>query len=249
MHVIMGRHAVLPDTPAWNQHTRMHLTAKPILQAIVGAKPVPKPFRFPCPPQNLSTQSLLLALGMGAKKTIAASAAINWWGLPGQGVGGASMAPHLGLLGSDASLHGEQLMPALGWRMPAEAGVLNMPHHLIPTHTHCTLARRLLKDGVGRIARMTVATNFGQSFDSDLKRIRYVTSCVFEATIGCEFITPFFPQACVPLAPCLEMTSTQPNQLTACRVPSLTVCLLPGFCAVSHVQPLPHGSACTVPPH
>lgn len=28
--------------------------------------------------QNLSTQSLLLALGMGAKKTIAASAAINW---------------------------------------------------------------------------------------------------------------------------------------------------------------------------
>lgn len=29
--------------------------------------------------QNLSTQSLLLALGMGAKKTIAASAAINWW--------------------------------------------------------------------------------------------------------------------------------------------------------------------------
>jgi hypothetical protein len=28
---------------------------------------------------------------------------------------------------------------------------------------------RLLKDGVGRIARMTLATNFGQSFDSDLK--------------------------------------------------------------------------------
>jgi len=29
--------------------------------------------------QNLATQSLLLALGMGAKRTIAASAAINWW--------------------------------------------------------------------------------------------------------------------------------------------------------------------------
>jgi hypothetical protein len=28
--------------------------------------------------QNLATQSLLLALGMGARKTIAASAAINW---------------------------------------------------------------------------------------------------------------------------------------------------------------------------
>ncbi|GFH09516.1 uncharacterized protein HaLaN_04675, partial [Haematococcus lacustris] len=55
--------------------------------------------------QNLSTQSLLLALGMGAKRSIAAGAAINW----------------------------------------------------------------LLKDGVGRVARMAVATNFGQSFDSDLK--------------------------------------------------------------------------------
>ena len=55
--------------------------------------------------QNLSTQSMLMALGLGAKRTVAASAAINW----------------------------------------------------------------LLKDGVGRIARMTVATQFCQSFDSDLK--------------------------------------------------------------------------------
>ncbi|KAJ9525557.1 hypothetical protein QJQ45_003083 [Haematococcus lacustris] len=101
--------------------------------------------------QNLSTQSLLLALGMGAKRSIAAGAAINW----------------------------------------------------------------LLKDGVGRVARMAVATNFGQSFDSDLKarfscsgscgaaqcrpqaqqrvgwlktgrcqRIRFKTSLIFEATIG-----------------------------------------------------------------
>ncbi|KAL6759691.1 vitamin B6 photo-protection and homoeostasis-domain-containing protein [Haematococcus lacustris] len=86
--------------------------------------------------QNLSTQSLLLALGMGAKRSIAAGAAINW----------------------------------------------------------------LLKDGVGRVARMAVATNFGQSFDSDLKRIRFKTSLIFEATIGCEFITPFFPQHFLLLA-------------------------------------------------
>jgi len=86
--------------------------------------------------QNLATQSLLLALGMGAKRTIAASAAINW----------------------------------------------------------------LLKDGVGRIARMTLATNFGQSFDSDLKRIRFLTSTIFDTTIGCEFITPFFPQHFLALA-------------------------------------------------
>ena len=48
---------------------------------------------------------MLLALGLGAKRSVAASAAINW----------------------------------------------------------------LLKDGVGRIARLTVATSFCQSFDSDLK--------------------------------------------------------------------------------
>lgn len=48
---------------------------------------------------------MLIAVGLGAKKAIAASAAIQW----------------------------------------------------------------LLKDGVGRIARMTVATSFCQSFDSDLK--------------------------------------------------------------------------------
>ncbi|KAJ9527587.1 hypothetical protein QJQ45_025871 [Haematococcus lacustris] len=118
--------------------------------------------------QNLSTQSLLLALGMGAKRSIAAGAAINW----------------------------------------------------------------LLKDGVGRVARMAVATNFGQSFDSDLKarfscsgycgaaqcrpqaqqrvgwlktgrcqRIRFKTSLIFEATIGCEFITPFFPQPMLLVLP------------------------------------------------
>ena len=33
----------------------------------------------------------------------------------------------------------------------------------------CTPPPRLLKDGVGRIARMTVATNLCQSFDSELK--------------------------------------------------------------------------------
>ena len=47
---------------------------------------------------------------------------------------------------------------------------------------------------------MTVATNFCQSFDSDLKRIRFVTSCIFEGTVGCEFITPLFPQHFLALA-------------------------------------------------
>jgi hypothetical protein len=28
----------------------------------------------------------------------------------------------------------------------------------------------------------------------DVQRIRFMTSIIFEATISCEFITPFFPQ-------------------------------------------------------
>ncbi len=110
------------------------LPSKPCATYVTALIP-PQRF-FSSTMQNLSTQSMLLALGLGAKKTLAASAVINW----------------------------------------------------------------LLKDGVGRIARMTVATNLCQSFDSDLKRIRFYTSVVFEATIGCEFITPFFPQHFLALA-------------------------------------------------
>ena len=51
------------------------------------------------------TQSLLLAVGVGAKKTLPAAAAINW----------------------------------------------------------------VMKDGLGRLGRLSVATRFGESFDSDLK--------------------------------------------------------------------------------
>lgn len=55
--------------------------------------------------QNFATQSLLMAVGVGARKALAASAAINW----------------------------------------------------------------MLKDGMNRLVRMGVATQFGDSFDSDLK--------------------------------------------------------------------------------
>jgi hypothetical protein len=55
--------------------------------------------------QNFATQSLLMAVGVGARKALAASAAINW----------------------------------------------------------------MLKDGTNRLVRMGVATQFGDSFDSDLK--------------------------------------------------------------------------------
>lgn len=41
----------------------------------------------------------------------------------------------------------------------------------------------VLKDGLGRLGRLTVATRFGESFDSDLKRFRYTTSVVYAAAL------------------------------------------------------------------
>jgi hypothetical protein len=86
--------------------------------------------------QNFATQSLLVAVGVGAKRSLAAGAVINW----------------------------------------------------------------MLKDGVSRLVRMGVATSFGASFDSDLKRFRFATSLLFTACFSCEFAAPFFPQHFLALA-------------------------------------------------
>ncbi|GLI65298.1 hypothetical protein VaNZ11_008791 [Volvox africanus] len=58
----------------------------------------------------------------------------------------------------------------------------------------------LLKDGVSRIVRMSVSTSFGQTFDADLKRMRFITSLIFTACMAGEFVTPFWPQHFVALA-------------------------------------------------
>ena len=85
---------------------------------------------------NFATQSLLVAVGVGARRSLPAAAAANW----------------------------------------------------------------LLKDGLGRLGRLGVATRFGQSFDSDLKRFRFASSLLFAASIALEFATPRFPQHFLALA-------------------------------------------------
>jgi hypothetical protein len=85
---------------------------------------------------NFATQSLLVAVGVGARRSLPAAAAANW----------------------------------------------------------------LLKDGLGRLGRLGVATRFGQSFDSDLKRFRFASSLLFAASIALEFATPAFPQHFLALA-------------------------------------------------
>lgn len=82
------------------------------------------------------TQSLLLAVGVGAKRTLPAAAAINW----------------------------------------------------------------VLKDGLGRLGRLSVATKFGESFDSDLKRFRFSSSLLYATSLSLDFLTPLFPQYFLPMA-------------------------------------------------
>lgn len=83
-----------------------------------------------------STQSLLLAVGVGAKKTLPAAAGINW----------------------------------------------------------------VLKDGLGRLGRLTMATRFGESFDSDLKRFRFASSLLYGGALALDYLTPLVPGYFLPMA-------------------------------------------------
>lgn len=83
-----------------------------------------------------ATQSLLQAVGVGAKKSLPAAAGINW----------------------------------------------------------------VLKDGLGRLGRLSVSTRFGTSFDSNLKRFRFSTSLVYAVAVGLEFLTPLAPRYFLLLA-------------------------------------------------
>lgn len=83
-----------------------------------------------------STQSLLLAVGVGARKTLPAAAGINW----------------------------------------------------------------VLKDGLGRLGRLTMATRFGESFDSDLKRFRFASSLLYGGALALDYLTPLVPGYFLPMA-------------------------------------------------
>jgi hypothetical protein len=62
------------------------------------------------------------------------------------------------------------------------------------------------------------------------QRIRFMTSIIFEATISCEFITPFFPQVRDPwqCVPCTAALWQQAGKLTAaCALPCSAQYFLP----------------------
>jgi len=58
----------------------------------------------------------------------------------------------------------------------------------------------VLKDGLGRLGKLSVATNFGRSFDSDVKRLRFSSSLVYTCAVFIETITPFFPKHFLAIA-------------------------------------------------
>ena len=58
----------------------------------------------------------------------------------------------------------------------------------------------VLKDGLGRLGKLSVATNFGRAFDADVKRFRFTSSVVYDLSSLIEMITPFYPQRFLLLA-------------------------------------------------
>ena len=58
----------------------------------------------------------------------------------------------------------------------------------------------VLKDGLGRLGKLSVATNFGREFDSDVKRFRFTSSVVYDCASLVEMLTPFYPKRFLLLA-------------------------------------------------
>ncbi|CAN0911881.1 Protein root UVB sensitive 4 [Linum grandiflorum] len=58
----------------------------------------------------------------------------------------------------------------------------------------------VLKDGLGRLCRCIYTASLASAFDTNLKRVRFLTSVVFSLSIGVELLTPVFPQYFLLLA-------------------------------------------------
>ncbi|CAK8576611.1 unnamed protein product [Lathyrus sativus] len=58
----------------------------------------------------------------------------------------------------------------------------------------------VLKDGLGRLSRCIYTASLASAFDTNLKRVRLVTSVLFVGSIGLELLTPAFPRLFLLLA-------------------------------------------------
>ncbi|KAL9464386.1 hypothetical protein AB3S75_002064 [Citrus x aurantiifolia] len=58
----------------------------------------------------------------------------------------------------------------------------------------------VMKDGLGRLCRCIYTASLASAFDTNLKRVRFLTSVMFSLSIGVELLTPVFPQYFLLLA-------------------------------------------------
>lgn len=58
----------------------------------------------------------------------------------------------------------------------------------------------VMKDGLGRFCRCIYTASLASAFDTNLKRVRFLTSVMFSLSIGVELLTPVFPQYFLLLA-------------------------------------------------
>ncbi len=58
----------------------------------------------------------------------------------------------------------------------------------------------VLKDGLGRVGKLAVATKFGRTFDSDVKRARFSSSVAYDLAALVEMVTPWAPRHFLALA-------------------------------------------------
>ena len=58
----------------------------------------------------------------------------------------------------------------------------------------------VLKDGLGKLGKLAVATQHGPDFDADVKRSRFSSSLMYDAAAGVEMLTPLLPRYFLLLA-------------------------------------------------
>jgi len=58
----------------------------------------------------------------------------------------------------------------------------------------------MVKDGLGRIARLLIATNYSRKFDTNIKKARFISTLVHTVCMTGEFLTPIFPAYFILLA-------------------------------------------------
>ncbi|CAI5516529.1 unnamed protein product [Closterium sp. Naga37s-1] len=133
----------------------------------------------------MATQSLLRAVGVGARRSVPAAAALQW--VLKDGLGRLGRLWFVGSTGGsfDCNLK----VRSVGWMVDLvqwTGGWLVPPTSPPPPSFG--------------LRRLWFVGSTGGSFDCNLKRVRFQTSALFSASLGLDILTPHFPHLFLPLA-------------------------------------------------